>query len=127
MDHMFGDGDRGQRFFFRERDARPGRLGLTYQEVSGQLARYFKVDDGALAGHRRRDRWSGRQGRPARGDVIVKFNGKPVSDGDGLRHSLFEVPSGTDVTVTVQRDGHPLDVKVSPRGESALRAPRSTT
>ena len=61
------------------------------------------------------------------GDVIVKFNGKAVSDGDGLRHSLFEVPSGTDVTVMVQRDGHPLDVTVSPRGEKRARAPRSTT
>jgi serine protease Do len=127
MDHMFGDGDRGPRFFFRDRDARPGRLGLTYQEVSGQLARYFKVDDGALlVTEVETDGPAAKAGLRA-GDVIVKFNGKAVSDGDGLRHSLFEVPSGTDVTVTVQRDGHPLDVKVSPRGEKRARAPRSTT
>ena len=127
MDHMFGDGDRGQRFFFRNGDARPGRLGLTYQEVSGQLARYFKVDDGALlVTEVETDGPAAKAGLRA-GDVIVKFNGKAVSDGDGLRHSLFEVPSGTDVTVTVQRDGHPLDVKVSPRGEKRARAPRSTT
>jgi S1-C subfamily serine protease len=94
---------------------------------SRQLARYFKVDDGALlVTDVETDGPAAKAGLRA-GDVIVKFNGKPVSDGDGLRHSLFEVPSGTDVTVTVQRDGHPLDVKVSPRGEKRSREPRSTT
>ena len=131
MDHMFGDGDRGQRFFFRDRDgllgARPGRLGLTYQQLSGQLARYFKVEDGALlVTEVETDGPAAKAGLRA-GDVIVKFNGKAVSDGDGLRHSLYEVPSGTDVTLTVQRDGHPLDLQVSPRGEKRAPAPRSTT
>jgi len=61
------------------------------------------------------------------GDVIVKLNGKAVDDVSDVRRTLGETPSGTDVTVTVQRDGHPLDVKVSPRGEPRPRAPRSTT
>jgi serine protease Do len=130
MDHLFENGDRGQRFFFRDRDrlveGRPGRLGLTYQEVSGQLARYFKVDDGALLVTEVEEEGPAAKAGLRAGDVIVKFNGKAVSDGMGLRHSLFEVPSGTDVTLTVQRDGHPLDVKVSPRGEKRTRE-RSTT
>jgi predicted metalloprotease with PDZ domain len=131
MDHMFGDGDRGQRFFFRDRDrlveTRPGRLGLTYQEVSGQLARYFKVEDGALlVTEVEADGPAARAGLRA-GDVIVKFNGKAVTDGGDLRRTLGEAPSGTDVTVTVQRDGHPVEVKVTPRGERRARAPRSTT
>jgi serine protease Do len=131
MVHRFGDGDGGQRFFFRDRDrlveARPGRLGLTYQEISGQLARYFKVDDGALlVTEVEADGPAAKAGLRA-GDVIVKFNGKAVSDGGALRHSLFEVPSGTDVTLTVQRDGRQLDVKVSPRGDKRIRTPRSTS
>jgi serine protease Do len=131
MNHMFGEGDRGQRFFFREFDrfpeGRPGRLGLTYQEISGQLARYFKVDDGALlVTEVEADGPSARAGLRA-GDVIVKFNGKAVTDGGDLRRTLGESPSGTDVTVTVQRDGRPLEVKVSPRGERRVRAPRPTT
>ena len=127
MDHMFGDGDRGPRFFFRDREARPGRLGLSYQELSGQLARYFKVDDGALlVTDVESDGPAARAGLRA-GDVIVKFNGKAVTDGGDLRRTLGDAPSGTDVTVTVQRDGHPLDVKVTPRGERRARSSRPTT
>ena len=129
MDQMFGDGDRGRRFLFRDRmvEARPGRLGLSYQELSGQLARYFKVEDGALlVTEVESDGPAARAGLRA-GDVIVKFNGKAVTDGSGLRRTLGEVASGTDVTVTVQRDGRPLDVKVTPRGERRVRAPGPTT
>jgi len=131
MDHMFGGGDHGPQFFFRDRDrlgeARPGRLGLTYQELSGQLARYFKVDDGALlVTEVETDGPAAKAGLRA-GDVILKFNGQTVTSGGDLRHTLGEAPSGTDVTVTVQREGHPLDVKVSPRGERRARGPRSTT
>jgi len=129
MDHMFGDGDRGRRFLYRDRivEARPGRLGLSYQELSGQLARYFKVDDGALlVTDVESDGPAARAGLRA-GDVIVKFNGKAITDGGDLRRTLGDAPSGTDVTVTVQRDGHPLDVKVTPRGERRARSSRPTT
>ena len=130
MDHMF-DGEKGQRFFFRDRDhlveTRPGRLGLTYQKLSGQLARYFKVDDGALlVTEVETDGPAAKAGLRA-GDVIVKFNGKAVTGASDLRRTLGETPSGTDVTVTVQRDGHPLDVKVSPRAEKRVRVPGATT
>jgi hypothetical protein len=127
MDHMFRDGEKGQRFFFRDRDhlmeTRPGRLGLTYQKLSGQLARYFKVDDGALlVTEVETDGPAAKAGLKA-GDVIVKLNGKAVDDVSDVRRTLGETPSGTDVTVTVQRDGHPLDLKVSPAGEKRVRAP----
>jgi serine protease Do len=131
MDHLFGDEGRGQRFFFRDRDrvveARPGRLGLTYQEMSGQLARYFKVDDGALLVTEVETEGPAAKAGLRAGDVIVKFNGKAVTDGADLRRTLGESPSGTDVTMTVQRDGRPLEVKVSPRGERRVRAPRPTS
>lgn len=130
LDQMFGDGDRGRRFLFRDRlvEGRPGRLGLSYQELSGQLARYFKVEDGALlVTEVESDGPAARAGLRA-GDVIVKFNGKVVTDGSDLRRTLGEVASGTDVTVTVQRDGRPLDVKVTPRGgDRRVRAPGPTT
>ena len=129
LDRLFEEGDRGRRFSFRDRivEARPGRLGLSYQELSGQLARYFKVDDGALlVTEVETDGPAARAGLRA-GDVIVKFNGKAVTDGGDLRRTLGEAPSGTDVTVTVQRDGRPVDVKVTPRGERRIRTSRPTT
>jgi S1-C subfamily serine protease len=126
---MFEEGDRGRRFSFRDHmvEARPGRLGVSYQELSGQLARFFKVDDGALlVTEVESDGPAARAGLRA-GDVIVKFNGKAVTDGGDLRRTLGDAPSGTDVTVTVQRDGRPLDVKVTPRGERRVRTSRPTT
>ena len=53
-------------------------------------------------------------GRPSR--CTVKVTSVPEG----------ESPSGTDVTLTVQREGRPLELKVSPR-EKRGRAPRSTT
>jgi serine protease Do len=131
MDHMFRDGEKGQRFFFRDRDhlmeTRPGRLGLTYQKLSGQLARYFKVDDGALlVTEVETDGPAAKAGLKA-GDVIVKLNGHAVDDVSDVRRTLGETPSGAEVTVTVQRDGHPLDLKVSPRGEKRVHVPGATT
>ena len=129
MDQMFGDGDRGRQFLFRDRmlEAHPGRLGLSYQELSGQLARYFKVEDGALLVTEVEGEGPAAHAGLRAGDVIVKFNGKAVTDGSDLRRTLGEVASGTDVTVTVQRDGRALDVKVTPRGERRVRAPGPTT
>ncbi|HEV7502390.1 MAG TPA: PDZ domain-containing protein, partial [Vicinamibacteria bacterium] len=96
-------------------DGRPGRLGFAYEEVSGQLARYFKVDDGGLlvtdvdaegpAGH---------AGLRA-GDIVVKIQGKVVSDPEVLRRALDDVAPGAEVALSVQRDGHALDLKVTPR------------
>ena len=128
VDRLLEDAGRGRRFLFRERiEDRPRRLGLSYQEVSGQLARYFKVEDGALlVTDVDADGPAGHAGLRA-GDVIVKVDGKVTSDSDALRRALDDVPVGGDVTVTVQRDGRPLDLKVTPRGERTRREPRATS
>lgn len=127
VDRLLEDGGRGRRFLFRERVERPGRLGLTYQEVSGQLARYFKVDDGALlVTEVDADGPAAHAGLRA-GDVIVRIAGKAVDDPDALLRALDDVPSGGDVTVTVQRDGRPVELKVTPRAERPRREPRATS
>lgn len=125
-DWLGGNGPR--QFSFHDRFVeRPGRLGLSYQELSGQLARYFKADDGALlVTDVEDDGPAGRAGVRA-GDVIVKLDGKAVTDSAMLRRAFGDAPSGTDVTLTVQRNGQPLDVKVTPRGEKRIRGARTKT
>jgi serine protease Do len=127
MDRMFEDAGRGRRFLFRERVDRPGRLGLTYQELSGQLARYFKVDDGALlVTDVDPDGPAAHAGLRA-GDVIVNVARKTVDSPDALQRALDDVPAGGDVTVTVQREGRPMDLKVTPRADRPRREPRATS
>jgi serine protease Do len=45
------------------------------------------------------------------GDVILKFGGKDVRDAEDLRHEVMHAAS-QEVTITVQRDGKPLDLKL---------------
>jgi len=119
----------GGRSILRERllDIRPGRLGLSFQEVSGQLARYFKVDDGGLlVTDVEADGPAAKAGVRA-GDVIVKVDGKAVSDADDLRRAIGEAAPGSEVMLTVQREGRPVELKVTLRGERRARPPRSTT
>jgi serine protease Do len=47
------------------------------------------------------------------GDLILKFGAEAITDGDDLREAVAEAKGGTEVTVTVQRDGRPLDLKVT--------------
>lgn len=46
-------------------------------------------------------------------DVIVAFNGKPVRDGDDLVNRVSTSPIGSEQTVTVDRGGKRLDLKVT--------------
>lgn len=46
-------------------------------------------------------------------DVVTKFNGKPVGDVRDLRNAVAATAPGTEVTLTVYRDGKDQDVKLS--------------
>lgn len=89
---------------------RRGRLGLTYQELTDQLARYFKVEGGLLVS-------SVKEGSPAAaagvqaGDVIVRANGKAVRSSEDLRDQLDGAEPGAEVTLGLQREGRALEVK----------------
>jgi serine protease Do len=101
----------GETFEFRELwGGRRGRLGLTYQELTDQLARYFKVEGGLLVS-------SVNEGSPAAaagvqaGDVIVRVNGKAVRSSDDLRDGLDALEPGAEVTLGLQREGRALELK----------------
>jgi serine protease Do len=93
--------------------ASPRHLGVHYQEISGQLARYFHLDrdNGLLVTEVEAGSPAEKAGLKA-GDVIVSFGGQAVDDGDDLRRSLARSEGG-EVTVKVWRDGKPVDVKVN--------------
>lgn len=116
--------DSVRRNFFIER---PGRLGISYQELSDQLARHFNVGDGSLlVSHVDADSPAGKAGLQA-GDIIVQVNGKPVSRGRDLRELVARADSGAQITLGVRRDGKPIDVKVTLAARERSRAKREPT
>jgi serine protease Do len=92
-----------------------GYLGVHIQNVDANLASEFKLPDahGALV----TDVKAGTPGDKAglkSGDVIVKFNGKQVSDSSHLRLEVADTAPGTKVPVELVREGKAktLDVVV---------------
>ena len=85
---------------------RRGSLGVTIQPLTPEIAANLRVQDvrGALV-------HSVAPGSPAeraglrRGDLITAFNGSPVADTNFLRNAVAGTQPGTEVTLTVSRDG----------------------
>lgn len=123
--HAFRWDDNGgpRNFLFRELGRGPRKLGIQYQEIDGQLAQYFKLagERGVLVTSVEADGPAGKAGLKA-GDVILKFDGKAVGAGNDLRDEVGRAEGGKEVTVTVQRDGRTLDVKVQLANPTARRA-----
>ena len=103
-------GDRAFRFLV----GGPRKLGIEYMEIGEQLAGYFKLAGkaGVLVSSVDVDGPAGKAGMKA-GDVILKLGAETIEDGDDLREAVAEAKGGTEVTVTVQREGRPLDLKVT--------------
>jgi serine protease Do len=95
----------------------PRKLGLEYQEISGQLASYFKLeaDEGVLVTSVHDDGPAGKAGLKA-GDVILKLASREILDGDDLRRAVDKAEAGRETTITVQRDGRSVELKVTPAG-----------
>jgi serine protease Do len=96
------------------------KLGLAYQELGDQLARYFKVEGGVLVTDVDADGPAGKAGLKA-GDVIVRIGGKAVRDGEDVREALRDVEPGSTATIGVQREGRPMDLTVKVGAEAPRR------
>lgn len=114
----------GKDHVFREviRERGPRKLGIEYQELSGQLAKYFKTPEntGVLVSEVDEDGPAGKAGVKA-GDVLLKVNGKAVRDGGELRDEVERLTPGQEATLTLQRDGKPLELKLKVGGRSERR------
>jgi S1-C subfamily serine protease len=105
----------------------PRRLGIEYMEVGEQLSGYFKLaaKSGVLVSSVDAGGPAGKAGMKA-GDVILKLDGKAIEDGSDLREAVSGAEGGKEVAVTVQRDGRPVDLRVTlaaPEKKVTRRAP----
>lgn len=91
-----------------------GYLGVTIQAITPELAEALKLDgtQGALVGEVMSDGPAARAGLQS-GDVITAFDGKVVPTSQDLPGMVAETPVGQEVTVTVQRQGAPLELAVT--------------
>jgi serine protease Do len=110
LDRGFGRlGDRLQNFNFDnfsfalpQLDGR-GRLGISVEELTPQLATYFGAKDGVLVASVSDDSPASRAGLKA-GDVITKVNNEQVGSRDELTRLLREMKDGGDVSLGIVRE-----------------------
>jgi S1-C subfamily serine protease len=89
---------------------RAGRLGMSIDSLSPQLAEYFGTKDGVLVTSVSDDSVAARTGLKA-GDVITSFNGAAIDEPQDLRRRLQNLDDGDEFTVAVMRDKKPLTLK----------------
>jgi serine protease Do len=90
-----------------------GWLGVSIQEITPELAEQFYLEKGQ--GTLVADVVEGspaEKGGLERGDVITAFNGRMVNDPYTLRNLVAETPPGTDVELTIIRDGEEMTLTV---------------
>jgi serine protease Do len=91
-----------------------GLLGVGIQDLTPELAKEFKIDrnTGALISQVSPDSAADKAGLKS-GDIIVAFNGKPVSDSRHLKFTVAETAPGTTVPVKIVRDGASTTLQVT--------------
>jgi membrane-associated protease RseP (regulator of RpoE activity) len=105
--------------------SRGPRLGVTTDDVSGQLAEHFgvKQGQGVLVKEVMEGSAAAKAGLKA-GDVIIRLNDETINEVGDLRKALNEAES-REVTVTVVRDRREQSFQVT-LDESQPRRPRRT-
>src|SRR5262249_11177597 len=80
-----------------------GRLGITVDELSSQLAEYFGAKDGVLVKSVTADSAGAKAGLRA-GDVITSLNGDDVTSPSDLRRRLGRLTDSEDLSIGIVRD-----------------------
>jgi serine protease Do len=81
-----------------------GYIGVGIQDLSPELKKEFKVEEGALVTSVSPDSAADKAGLK-QGDVITKLNGAPIVDPRRLRLAVGRLAPGTEVKVDVVRNG----------------------
>jgi Do/DeqQ family serine protease len=104
---------------------RRGQLGIVVLPIPSQEASKLGVTEGPGVVVYQVQSQSGadRAGLRA-GDVITALNGQAVSDPNSFRNAIASTPPGTEVTLTVKRDGNERQVRAT-LGEFTPQAERT--
>ena len=88
-------------------------LGVSFQELTPELAKSLGKNDthGALVADVMKDSPAAKGGVRA-GDIIEKVDQDPVSEGRDLLRAVLMHPVGSEVTLSVRRDGKTQPIKV---------------
>jgi serine protease Do len=99
-----------------------GRLGVTVDSLSTQLAGYFGTKDGVLVTSVNSDSAAAKAGLKA-GDVITAIDGTAVDSVDDLSRRTQRLEGGAEFTLEIVRDKKPMTLK----GKLEPRTPRRWT
>jgi Do/DeqQ family serine protease len=102
------------------------QLGVTVQPVTSDLAASLGLKEtrGAIVSSVASGSAAERAG-VKRGDVIVSFNGQPISEYNALRNRVAATRPGTDATIGIVRDGSEKTLTVKLDEASANRSARN--
>jgi serine protease Do len=104
-----------------------GRLGVGYNEISGQLAKYFKAPgETAILVESVVEGSAAEKAGVKAGDLLIKLGGTAVKDSSDLLDAVRGLESGKATPLTVWRDGRSVDLSVTASDDpkTALRRKR---
>ena len=123
---------RGQPFFYRQGPdgmriwSGRGRLGVSVQPLTEQLATYFGVKEGLLVTQVNDGSAAAKAGIKA-GDVITAVNGKPVKDSGDVIEALRDVENGKTAPVDITRDKKTQTITVTMEAPANTSGERAVT
>jgi serine protease Do len=88
------------------------RLGISVQELTPQLADYFRTKEGVLVAAVEEGSPASRAGLKA-GDIVTSIDGQAVSHTDDVARALRDRRAGDQVTLGIVRDRRPETIKVT--------------
>jgi predicted metalloprotease with PDZ domain len=104
------EGDEGTMAFFAGNDR--GFMGVSLDDVGGQMAEYFEVDGGALITNVNEDSPAAKAGLKA-GDVIVKVGDTNIEDSADVHKAMQDTEPEQELKVKVMRKGDDKTIKVT--------------